>query len=85
VCVCMSGAKPVNAQLNDELGHWEIEAPGMVALIVVLDQFSRHIHRDNPTHPERLVCVHGCVSEFVIFVTDCAVQVPVGFLVKGRS
>jgi uncharacterized protein (DUF924 family) len=36
------------AARNDELDHWCGSAEGHLALIVVLDQFSRNIHRELP-------------------------------------
>jgi uncharacterized protein (DUF924 family) len=34
-----------NAALQGSLGHWEDDAPGALALIIVLDQFSRNMFR----------------------------------------
>jgi uncharacterized protein (DUF924 family) len=36
------------AARNDELDHWCDSAEGYLALIVVLDQFPRNIHRESP-------------------------------------
>lgn len=33
---------------NDELAHWQTSDEGLIALIILLDQFSRNIHRGTP-------------------------------------
>ncbi|MCR9106659.1 MAG: DUF924 domain-containing protein [Gammaproteobacteria bacterium] len=38
----------LRSALAGELDHWAGDRQGLVALIVVLDQFSRNIHRDSP-------------------------------------
>lgn len=38
----------LQAAARGELWHWRGEAPGRLAEIIVLDQFSRNIHRDTP-------------------------------------
>ncbi|AZG72433.1 DUF924 family protein [Shewanella livingstonensis] len=38
----------LDAAINGELQHWRKDAQGRLAEIIVLDQFSRNIHRDTP-------------------------------------
>ncbi|MCA3218665.1 MAG: DUF924 domain-containing protein [Burkholderiales bacterium] len=38
----------VDAALRGELDHWSQDLQGALALIVLLDQFTRNIHRDTP-------------------------------------
>lgn len=38
----------LSAAARDELHAWRSKAPGRLAEIIVLDQFSRNIHRDTP-------------------------------------
>ncbi|MGF6774659.1 uncharacterized protein (DUF924 family) [Paraburkholderia sp. GAS199] len=38
----------IEAARNGELDRWTRSAPGALALIIVLDQFSRNCHRDTP-------------------------------------
>jgi uncharacterized protein (DUF924 family) len=42
------GALHARAARGELDGEWTTTPPGTAALIVVLDQFSRHIHRDQP-------------------------------------
>lgn len=38
----------LEAAARDELRHWRTDTPGRLAEIIVLDQFSRNIHRNTP-------------------------------------
>ncbi len=38
----------LDAAARGELQPWRVDAPGRLAEIIVLDQFSRNIHRDTP-------------------------------------
>jgi uncharacterized protein (DUF924 family) len=54
---------------NDQLGHWCVRARGYLALIVVLDQFSRNIHRGTPLSFDGdskalQLCVDGIEKKF---------------------
>lgn len=34
--------------INNQLEHWQLGARSSLALVIILDQFSRHIHRNTP-------------------------------------
>ena len=38
----------IDAALREELDHWALSADGTLALILVLDQFTRNVFRDTP-------------------------------------
>lgn len=53
--------------INDELDHWQEMPRGKLALIILLDQFSRHIHRGQPESfaqdlKAQDVCIEGIRS-----------------------
>ena len=41
-------SRDVEAALSGELPHWKNQPPGLVALIILLDQFTRNIFRGTP-------------------------------------
>lgn len=55
------------AASKGELHHWRTSAEGRLAEIIVLDQFSRNIHRDSPlafaSDPTALVLAQEAVSQ----------------------
>lgn len=51
-----------------DYNHWEKTARGQLALIITLDQFSRHVYRDSPLAFSQdtralLICINGIESE----------------------
>jgi len=52
---------------NGELDHWYGEPTNTLALIIVLDQFSRNLHRQSPlafsNDPRCLKIVHKCIED----------------------
>src|SRR5690606_5662084 len=54
--------------IKDEYDSWQETPHGQLALILLLDQFSRHIHRDTPQafaqDPKALaICLQGISTE----------------------
>jgi uncharacterized protein (DUF924 family) len=46
--ICERFTPTFNAAIAGALDHWAVSARGRLALVVVLDQFPHHIHRDTP-------------------------------------
>lgn len=60
--------KTLQAAINGTYLDWEKEARGRLALIILLDQFSRHVYRDTPqayTQDEKAlnICIAGIHNE----------------------
>lgn len=56
----------VEQALAGELDHWADSDPGLVALVILLDQFTRNIYRDSPKafagDPKALALVQACIA-----------------------
>ncbi len=56
-------AAAVDAARRGELTHWSGSADGRLALLILLDQFGRHLHRDNAAaFAADLVAQHICLE-----------------------
>jgi tRNA(Ile)-lysidine synthetase-like protein len=51
---------------NHELNHWKVTSKGHLALIILLDQFSRHIYRDtNEQYKNDLIAYYYAIELFL--------------------
>lgn len=66
--------KLLSAAERGDLDHWRATTAGRVALILVLDQFSRHVYRNQPRDP--ITCNDHQALELALQMVDESASLP---------
>ena len=55
---------------NHQLNHWKSDSKGHLALIILLDQFSRHIYRLDDNYTKNDIIAYEYAREFILYNKD---------------